>query len=82
MTEREQLAQALVKRAEIAQGLSKATYILGMQRDKFVELMTKAAEAVKTQAVSTVPFQSECPECKRKITVAFVNGQSRVKWSE
>ena len=82
MTERESIAQELMKRANIAQGLSKATFILGMKRDKFVELMTAAADVVRSQAISTVPFQSECPKCKNKITVAFVNGQRRVKWSE
>ena len=81
MTERESIAQELMKRANIAQGLSKATFILGMKRDKFVELMTAAADVVRSQAISTVPFQSECP-CGKKITVAFVNGQRRVKWSE
>lgn len=80
MTDRERIVEALTKRAEIAMGLSKATMILGMSRNSFVTLMNDAATALKSQTASTVPFQSECPTCKRKITVAFVNGQRRVKW--
>ena len=80
MTERENMANSLYRIAGIARGLSRASRILGIQRDIFVQEMETAADMIKTQAVSTVPFQSECPECGKKITVAFVNGQRRVKW--
>ena len=82
MTYKEELSNTLYRMADVAKGLSKAARVLGIQRDKFVETIEAAAETVKTQAVSTVPFQAECPECGKRITVAFVNGQRRVKWSE
>lgn len=78
MTENEKIAEALTRIGSIASGMSKATRFLGYSRDQFVTLMNRAAEAVKGN--SPAPFQSECPGCGKKITVAFVNGQRRVKW--
>lgn len=78
MTDNEKIAEALTRLGNIAAGTSKATRFLGYSRDQFVTLMNRAAEAVKGN--SPVPFQAECPGCGKKITVAFVNGQRRVKW--
>ena len=78
MTDNEKIAEALTRISSIASGMSKATRILGFSRDQFVMMMSRAAEAVKGN--SPAPFQSECPGCGKKITVAFVNGQRRVKW--
>lgn len=78
MTDNEKIAEALTRIGSIASGMSKATRILGFSRDQFVMMMSRAAEAVKGN--SPAPFQSECPGCGKKITVAFVNGQRRVKW--
>ena len=78
MTENESMAETLRKLGDIAMGMSKATRFMGLSRDQFVLLMSKAAAALK--GASQAPFQSECPGCKRKITVAYVNGQRRVKW--
>ena len=78
MTENENLADVLQKLGDIAMGTSKATMFLGLPRDKFVYALHKAAHIIKSK--SDVPFQSECPGCGKKITVAFVNGQRRVKW--
>jgi len=79
MTDNEKLAAALQKMAEIAMGTSKATMFLGHSRDWFVRAMQEAARIIK-ESQTNVPFQSECPGCKKKITVAYVNGQRRVKW--
>ena len=51
---------------------------MGLSRDQFVLLMSRAATALKEY--SPAPFQSECPGCGKRITVAFVNGQRKVKW--
>lgn len=78
MTENEKIAEALTRISSIASGMSKATRILGFSRDQFVMMMSRAAMALKESGPA--PFQSECPGCGKKITVAFVNGQRRVKW--
>lgn len=78
MTDNEKLAEALKKMGNIAQGMSKATMFLGHSRDWFVTAMLSAADIIKKK--DPAPFQCECPGCKKKITVAYVNGQRRVKW--
>ena len=78
MTEREKLAEALSRMADIAMGTSKATMFLGRPRDTFVKLMTEAATVVREN--SPAPFQSECPTCGRRITVAYIDGKRRTRW--
>lgn len=78
MTDNEKMAEALQKMGDIALGMSRATRFMGYSRDQFVLLMSRAAMALKESGPA--PFQSECPGCGKKITVAFVNGQRRVKW--
>ena len=82
MTDREELALALRKLSGTAQGLSKATMIMGMSRDKFVKLMAAAAEEVGKATVSTVPYCTECPKCWRRVTFVTLNGDRLVKWDE
>ena len=82
MTDAEKLAQQLDRIANVVNGLGKTAHIVGIGRDQFSWIMTKSAEALRERTLPSVPFQSECPGCKRKITVAFVNGQRKVKWSE
>ena len=78
MTDNEKLADTLQKLGEIAMGTSKATMFLGHSRDQFSRVMQAAARIIREK--SPAPFQCECPGCGKKITVAYVNGQRRVKW--
>ena len=82
MTDREEIAIKLGRIADTANGMSKATMVLGMSRDKFVKLMKDASQEIGKATVSTVPYCTECPKCGRRVTFVTLNGQRMVKWDE
>ena len=82
MTDDERLIGKLSRLCDIAMGLNRNAYVLGVPRDAFVRYLTDAVNVIKEKQAVVIPFQSECPTCKKKFTVAFVNGIRKVKWDE
>lgn len=80
MNEKEKLVSHLSRTADIARGLNKTARILGIQRDSFIQMLEDAANEIREQQAGYVPFSSSCPTCKKRFTVALVNGMRKVKW--